>query len=82
MKNIFKFIANFAIDFNKISKLKNMNQLIKFFEMFCQIVYILILTSIQQFLQLIMTIYRVKLLNMIDMSTFVFVMNQAFSLAS
>ena len=75
VKNIFKFTADFAIDFNEISKLKSMNQLIKFFEMFCQIVCVLILTSIQQFLQLIMTIYRVKLLSMIDMLTFVFVQN-------
>ena len=75
VKNIFKLTADFAIDFNEISKLKSMNQLIKSFEMFCQIVCALISTSIQQFLQLIMTIYRVKLLSMIDISTFVFVQN-------
>ena len=47
-----------------------MNQLIESFEIFCQIVRALAPTPVQQPLQLAMSVYRVRLLGMVGMSTF------------
>ena len=47
-----------------------MNQLIESFEMFCQLVCALAPTPVQQLLQLAMSVYRVRLLGMVSMSTF------------
>ena len=71
IRDILKLTANDAMNFNETSKSRNVSQLIKFFEIFDQILYALASISLQQSLQRAMSIYRVKLLNKIDISTFV-----------
>ena len=73
IRDILKFTINDAMNFNETSKSRNVSQLIKFFEIFDQIFYALTSVSLQQSLQRTMSIYRVRLLNKIDISTFAFV---------
>ena len=70
VKDIPKLTADFAADSNEVPELKSMNQLIKSFEVFCQIVCVLAPAPVQHPLQLAMALYRIRLLNMVGMSTF------------
>ena len=73
IRDILKLTINDAMNFNETSESRNVRQLIKFFEIFDQILYALASVSFQQFLQRTMSIYRMRLLNKIDISTFDFV---------
>ena len=76
VKKIFKFFVEFvAIDFKNVLKMKTITQLLRFFEMFCQIVCALISKKKQQFLQLTMSFYRMKLMKLIVVNFHVFILN-------
>ena len=70
VKDIPKLTADFSADSNETPDLKSMNQLIRSFEVFCQIVCALAPAPVQQPLQLAMAVYRVRLLGTVGMSTF------------
>ena len=76
VKKIFKFFVEFVvIDFKNVLKMKTITQLFRFFEMFYQIVCALISKKKQQFFQLTMSFYRVKLMKLIVVNFHVFIFN-------
>ena len=73
IKVIRKFDLDYSIDINKKISIQSMLQLLRNFEIYCQIVCAMALASRQQSLQQVMCDYRRRLMRMSSVYTFAFI---------